>query len=58
MWRLTKAIIISWVVGVICGIGIVIILQRADQPAPASSASKNAPQTNGVAPATADGATR
>jgi hypothetical protein len=58
MWRLTKAIIISWVVGVIGGIGIVIILLRADQPAPASSASEDAPQTNGVAPATADGATR
>jgi hypothetical protein len=58
MWRLTKAIIISWLVGVICGVGIVIILQRADQPPLASSASKGAPQTNGAAPATADGATR
>jgi hypothetical protein len=58
MWRLTKAIIISWLVGVICGVGIVIISQRADQSPPASSTSKNALQTNGVAAATADGATR
>jgi hypothetical protein len=58
MWRLTKAIIISWLVGVICGVGIVIISQRTDQPPPASSASKNASQTNGAAPATADGLTR
>jgi hypothetical protein len=58
MWRLTKAIIISWLVGVICGVGIVIILQRADQPPLASGAGKDAPQTNGAAPATADRATR
>jgi hypothetical protein len=28
MWRLTKAIIISWLVGVICGVGIVIIYRK------------------------------
>jgi hypothetical protein len=28
MWRLTKAIIISWLVGVVCGVGLVIELRR------------------------------
>jgi hypothetical protein len=54
MWRLTKAIIISWLVGVVCGVGLVIVSQRADRPPPASSASNQAPQTNAVAPASAD----
>jgi hypothetical protein len=58
MWRLIKAIIVSWVVRVICGVGIMIISQRADQAPPASSASKIAPQANGAAPASADGVTR
>jgi hypothetical protein len=59
MWRLTKANIISWLVGVICGIGIVIISQRSDRPPPVSSASNQmTPQTNGAAPAPPDGITR
>ena len=59
MWRLTKAIIISWLVGVICGIGIVIISQRSDRPPPVSSASNQmAPQTNGAVPAPPGGITR
>jgi hypothetical protein len=59
MWRLTKAIIISWLVGVGCGVGIVIVLQRSDRTPRALSASNQiAPQTNGTAPASPDGIAR
>jgi hypothetical protein len=50
MWRLTKAIIISWLVGVVCGVGIVIVLQKDDKTLPASNASvQMAPHTSGAA---------
>jgi hypothetical protein len=59
MWRLTKAIIISWLIGVVCGVGMVTVLQREDRTPPASTAStQTAPQTSGTAPASADGITR
>jgi hypothetical protein len=59
MWRLTKAIIISWLVGVVCGVGIVVVSQRTDRTPPALSASNQiAPQTNGIGPAAADGIAR
>jgi hypothetical protein len=59
MWRLTKAIIISWLVGVVCGVGTVIVLQREDRTPPVSSASNQmAPQTNGTVPGSPGGITR
>ena len=52
MWRLTKAIIVSWLVGVICGVGMVVVFQRDGRAPPATNASIQAPpQTSGVAPA-------
>jgi CBS domain-containing protein len=59
MWRLTKAIIISWLVGVVCGVGIVIVSQRADRtPRALSAGNQIAPQTIGTAPASPDGIAR
>jgi hypothetical protein len=59
MWRLTKTIVISWLVGVVCGAGIVIVSQRADRTPPALSASNQiVPQTNGITPTSLDGITR
>jgi hypothetical protein len=59
MWRLTKAIIISWLVGVVCGVGLVIVSQREDRMSPASSASnQTAPQSKAIAPDSPDGITR
>jgi hypothetical protein len=54
MWRLTKAIFISWLIGVVCGVGMVIWLQREDRTVaqPPSSAS------NQITPTSADGITR
>jgi hypothetical protein len=55
MWRRTKIIIISWLVGVACGAGIVVLLQRDDRIPPASSAvTQTTPQTSGAAPASRD----
>jgi hypothetical protein len=56
MWRLTKAIIISWLVGVVCGVGMVIWLQREDRtptPPPSSASTQMAPQASGIAPTSA-----
>ena len=49
-WKLTKAIIVSWFVGVICGAGMVIVLQH-EKPIPpaATAAGDTAPQTSGTA---------
>jgi hypothetical protein len=59
MWRRTKAIVISWLVGVVCGVGIVILSQRAYKTPVASSAGvQTAPQTTGAVPASSDGITR
>lgn len=32
-WRMIKAIILSWLIGVVCGMGILIILQNRNEPA-------------------------
>jgi hypothetical protein len=40
MWRLTKAIIVSWLVGVVCGAAMVIVSQHDDRAPPAVSASR------------------
>jgi hypothetical protein len=55
-----KAIIISWLVGVVCGVGMVIVVQRENRTPPASNASvQTVPQTNGTATtASPDGSTR
>jgi hypothetical protein len=57
MWRLTKAIIISWLIGVVCGVGMVIIVQREDRtPPPSSAGNQAAPQQ--TVPTPPDGITR
>ena len=59
MWRMTKAIIISWLVGVICGVGLVIVMQGVNRTSPlASTEHQPFPQSTGAAPATSDTTTR
>jgi hypothetical protein len=49
-WTLTKTIIISWFIGVICGEGMVVVLQQENRiPPPATANSQTAPQTSGIA---------
>jgi hypothetical protein len=52
MWRLIKAIVVSWLVGVACGIGMVIVAQKHDQSLspPSGAGVQSAPQTSGAAP--------
>jgi hypothetical protein len=56
-WRMTKTIIISWLVGVICGVGMVVVLQQENRVPATESASSHLPAqtTTGIAP---DGTTR
>jgi hypothetical protein len=54
-WRMTKTIFISWFVGVICGVGIVIALQQ-ENPATESAGSQSPAQT--TTGMTLDGTTR
>jgi hypothetical protein len=50
-WRMTKTIIISWLVGVICGAGMVVVLQQEHRVPLAESTSSQLPaQTTGMAP--------
>jgi hypothetical protein len=50
-WRTTKTIIISWFVGVICGVGMVVVLQQENRAPPTESTSSQSPaQTTGMAP--------
>jgi hypothetical protein len=59
MWRLTKAIIVSWLVGVVCGVGMVFVLQHDRTPPVASANSLPVPpQTNETAPVSTGEATR
>ena len=59
MWRLTKAIIVSWLVGVVCGAAMVIVLQRDDRTPPALSAGTQvAPQANETPAKSTDAAAR
>ncbi len=49
-WKLTKAILVSWFVGVMCGAGMVIVLQQEKTIPPAATAAGDvAPQTSGIA---------
>jgi hypothetical protein len=55
MWRMTKAIIVSWIVGVVCGIGMVLVMQSKPSTPPVSNTSiQTAPQTSGDAPSSPD----
>jgi hypothetical protein len=50
-WRMTKTIIISWFVGLICGVGMVFVLQQENRAPLAESPSSQSPaQTTGMAP--------
>jgi hypothetical protein len=44
MWKFIKAVFVSWLIGVICGVGLVLTLQHevGTAPSPATSASKSA----------------
>jgi hypothetical protein len=53
MWRLIKAIVVSWLVGLVCGIGMVIVVQKHDQsPPPPNASMQRSPQTSGAGTAT------
>jgi hypothetical protein len=55
MWRMTKAIIVSWIVGVVCGVGMVLVIQSKPATPPVSNASiQTAPQTSGDAASSPD----
>jgi hypothetical protein len=54
-WRMTKTIIISWLVGVICGAAMAVVLQQENRMPATESASSHSPTTTGMAP---DGMTR
>jgi hypothetical protein len=51
-WRLTRAIIVSWLVGVACGALLVVVLQQqGERTAPVASETDQHPaQTTGSAP--------
>ena len=58
-WRMIKAIILSWLIGVVCGMGILIILQNRNEPPPTATArSQTAPEATGAAPGVAGNNTR
>ena len=53
-WRLTKAIILSWFVGVLCGAVLVVVLQRQERASPTVAADQPASRPNDVAPVSPD----
>jgi hypothetical protein len=54
-WRLTKTIIVSWFIGVLCGAGLVVVLERQDRASPTVAAGDQATsRPNNVAPASPD----
>ena len=56
MWRMTKVIIISWLVGVVCGVGFILVQQSKDRISPSTSAtSQTTPQASTATPKSADG---
>ncbi len=56
MWRMTKVIIISWLVGVVCGVGFILVQQSKDRASPNTSAtSQTTPQASTAAPNSANG---
>jgi hypothetical protein len=53
---MTKVIIVSWLVGVVCGFGFILVLQSQDRPSPSTTATtQTVPQTSDVAPGSANG---
>jgi hypothetical protein len=54
-WRLTKTIIVSWLIGVICGAVLVVVLERRDQTAtPVAAGDQTMSRPNAAAPASPD----
>jgi hypothetical protein len=54
-WRLTKTIIVSWLIGVICGAVLVVVLERRDQTAtPVAAGDQTMPRPSAAAPAPPD----
>jgi hypothetical protein len=52
---MTKVIIISWLIGVVCGVGFILVRQSEDRNAPnTSAASHTAPQASTAAPNSAN----
>jgi hypothetical protein len=48
---MTKVIIVSWLVGVVCGFGFILVLQSQDRLSPSTTATtQTIPQTSGGAP--------
>jgi len=55
MWRMTKVIIISWLVGVVCGVGFILVQQSKDRNSPSTSATtQTTPQASTAAPNSAN----
>jgi hypothetical protein len=59
-WRLTRAIIVSWLIGVMCGAVGVVLLEQQNRTEPGvstapavSAGDQSAPQTSGTAPGSA-----
>jgi hypothetical protein len=48
-WRMTKTIIISWFVGVVCGAIMIVALERNQATPTVSAGNQSAPQTTGSA---------
>jgi hypothetical protein len=51
-WKMTKTIFVSWFVGVICGVGIVIAVQQENRMPASESAGSHLPAqtTTGMTP--------
>jgi hypothetical protein len=57
-WRTTKTIIISWIVGVVCGVLVILALQRDQTTTGVHAGSEPPSQTIGSGVASPDGDTR
>ena len=53
-WRLTKVIILSWLVGVLCGAILVVVLERQDRAHPTVAADDQGSQPTHAAPGSPD----
>jgi len=54
-WRLTKAIIVSWLVGVMCGAVAVAFLERRDRAPVVSAGDQSTPPAPGTTPGSPGG---
>jgi uncharacterized membrane protein YedE/YeeE len=62
-WRMTKAIVLSWIVGVACGMVILTIMQSRNEapptaPTATSEHGQTAPESVGAVPSSAESNTR